>query len=168
MASTSLWARAERSDAEVRGLEGLAPRSGPLVGTLPADVALLEDGLRYSISQSDSRVIVADEDGAASELRDRPLDAARAHADLVRSRALDEEELIDELTGRGIQLPILLRFSDILRARIELICGAFNGAIKEYGYQGQYRGVELFDYDTRSDNTYLNLISFQGDITGHF
>jgi arginine decarboxylase len=42
---------------------------------------------------------------------------------------------------RGIQLPILLRFSDILRARIELLCSAFNGAIKEYGYTGQYRGV---------------------------
>ncbi len=54
---------------------------------------------------------------------------------------IDMKELVDELTGRGIQLPILLRFSDILRARIELICGAFNGAIKEYGYQGQYRGV---------------------------
>src|SRR5689334_14840766 len=54
---------------------------------------------------------------------------------------IDMKELIDELTGRGIQLPILLRFSDILRARIELICGAFNGAIKEYGYQGKYRGV---------------------------
>ena len=54
---------------------------------------------------------------------------------------MDMRELIDELTERGIQLPILLRFSDILRARIELICGAFNGAIKEYGYAGQYRGV---------------------------
>jgi arginine decarboxylase len=57
------------------------------------------------------------------------------------SGVIDMRELIDELTQRGIQLPILLRFSDILRARIELICGAFNGAIKEYGYQGQYRGV---------------------------
>jgi len=55
--------------------------------------------------------------------------------------SIDMKELIDELTGRGIQLPILLRFSDILKARIELICGAFNGAIKEYGYQGKYRGV---------------------------
>ncbi|MCA9679191.1 MAG: biosynthetic arginine decarboxylase [Kofleriaceae bacterium] len=55
--------------------------------------------------------------------------------------AIDMKELVDELTGRGIQLPILLRFSDILRARIELICGAFNGAIKEYEYTGRYRGV---------------------------
>ena len=55
--------------------------------------------------------------------------------------AIDMKELIDELAARGIQLPILLRFSDILRARIELLCGAFTGAIKEYGYGGQYRGV---------------------------
>ena len=54
---------------------------------------------------------------------------------------IDMRELIDELSQRGIQLPILLRFSDILKSRIELICGAFNTAIKEYGYQGQYRGV---------------------------
>jgi arginine decarboxylase len=54
---------------------------------------------------------------------------------------IDMKELVDELTGRGIQLPILLRFSDILRARIELMCGAFNAAIREYGYKGQYRGV---------------------------
>ena len=55
--------------------------------------------------------------------------------------AIDMKELIDELGGRGIQLPILLRFSDILKARIELLCGAFTGAIREYGYGGQYRGV---------------------------
>src|SRR5215510_12403295 len=55
--------------------------------------------------------------------------------------AIDMKELIDELVARGIQLPILLRFSDILRARIELLCGAFNAAIREYGYGGQYRGV---------------------------
>jgi arginine decarboxylase len=54
---------------------------------------------------------------------------------------IDMKELIDELSQRGIQLPILLRFSDILRSRIELLCGAFNGAIKEYGYGGMYRGV---------------------------
>jgi arginine decarboxylase len=55
--------------------------------------------------------------------------------------SIDMKELINELTARGIQLPILLRFSDILRSRIELLCGAFNGAIKEYGYNGMYRGV---------------------------
>jgi arginine decarboxylase len=55
--------------------------------------------------------------------------------------SIDMKELINELTARGIQLPILLRFSDILRSRIEQLCGAFTGAIKEYGYAGCYRGV---------------------------
>ncbi len=55
--------------------------------------------------------------------------------------AIDMKELINDLVGRGIQLPILLRFSDILRARIELLCSAFTSAIREYGYGGQYRGV---------------------------
>ena len=55
--------------------------------------------------------------------------------------SIDMKELIDELSARGIQLPILLRFSDVLRSRIELICASFNHAIKEYGYSGHYRGV---------------------------
>jgi arginine decarboxylase len=65
--------------------------------------------------------------------------AVTPRGDLAGS--IDMKELIDELNARGIQLPILLRFSDILRARIELLCGAFTGAIREYGYQGHYRGV---------------------------
>src|SRR3954470_4770346 len=32
---------------------------------------------------------------------------------------IDMKGLIDDLVGRGTRLPILLRFSDILRARIE-------------------------------------------------
>jgi arginine decarboxylase len=55
--------------------------------------------------------------------------------------SIDMKALIDELTGRGIQLPILLRFSDILRSRIELLNSAFNQAIKEADYKGNYRGV---------------------------
>src|ERR1041385_656217 len=50
--------------------------------------------------------------------------------------AIDMKELIDELVARGIQLPILLRFSDILKARIELLCGAFTAAPREDGHRG--------------------------------
>jgi arginine decarboxylase len=55
--------------------------------------------------------------------------------------ALDLKGLVDELQRRGIQLPLLLRFSDILRSRIELINNAFASAIAEMNYQGVYRGV---------------------------
>ncbi|GAB4562165.1 MAG: biosynthetic arginine decarboxylase [Haliangiales bacterium] len=55
--------------------------------------------------------------------------------------AIDLKALVDELKLRGIPMPILLRFSDILRSRIELLNGAFRQAISEYGYKGDYRGV---------------------------
>ncbi len=52
--------------------------------------------------------------------------------------AIDLKELIDDLQARGIQLPILLRFMDILRHRVGEIAAAFQEAIKEYEYQGDY------------------------------
>ena len=54
---------------------------------------------------------------------------------------IDLKGLIDELSQRGIELPILVRFPDILRSRIELLVDAFGGAMAEYGYEGAYRGV---------------------------
>jgi 23S rRNA (cytosine1962-C5)-methyltransferase len=39
----------ERSDVEVRALEGLAPRVGPLLGDAPAHVRIVEDGIAYEI-----------------------------------------------------------------------------------------------------------------------
>ena len=48
---------------------------------------------------------------------------------------------MDDLGERGLALPILIRFSDILKRRIETVHGAFQNAIDEYGYQNIYRGV---------------------------
>jgi 23S rRNA (cytosine1962-C5)-methyltransferase len=39
----------ERSDVEVRALEGLAPRVGPLVGATPGPVRIDEDGIAYEV-----------------------------------------------------------------------------------------------------------------------
>jgi arginine decarboxylase len=54
---------------------------------------------------------------------------------------IDLKALVDEVDRRGIQLPVLLRFSDILRSRIELLNRAFANAIGEYEYKGKFRGV---------------------------
>lgn len=54
---------------------------------------------------------------------------------------IDLKDLVDDLCKRGIGAPILLRFNDILEARIADLAGAFNTSIREYGYKGQYRGV---------------------------
>jgi arginine decarboxylase len=53
-------------------------------------------------------------------------------------QSIDLKELVDQLQERGIQLPILLRFTDILRHRVGEIHDAFKTAIKEFDYQGSY------------------------------
>src|SRR5262245_17387538 len=60
------------------------------------------------------------------------------HPDKSPEHAIDLKELVDQLQARGIQLPILLRFTDILRHRVGEIAAAFQAAIAEYGYGGQY------------------------------
>lgn len=60
------------------------------------------------------------------------------HPDKNPDRAIDLKELVDQLQARGIQLPILLRFTDILRHRVGEIHDAFDAAIKEFEYAGGY------------------------------
>src|SRR3954463_14057056 len=55
--------------------------------------------------------------------------------------AVDITDVIEEAKGRGLKFPLLIRFQDILRHRVEAINGAFRNAIVEFNYQNQYRGV---------------------------
>ncbi len=57
------------------------------------------------------------------------------------SPAIDLKELVDEVRQRGIGLPLLIRFSEIIKARVVELNEAFGRAIAEYGYQNVYRGV---------------------------
>ena len=54
---------------------------------------------------------------------------------------IDLKELVDDLRSRGLNLPILIRFSDILRTRVAQLFGAFQQAIVENEYKGSFRGV---------------------------
>jgi len=56
-------------------------------------------------------------------------------------RTLDLFELALDLEAQGVALPVLLRFSDILRSRIETLHASFQNAIQEFGYTGQYTTV---------------------------
>ncbi len=55
--------------------------------------------------------------------------------------AIDLKELVDEVRQRGIGLPLLIRFSEIIKARVVELNEAFGKAISEYGYRNVYRGV---------------------------
>ena len=58
-----------------------------------------------------------------------------------RGGSLDLMELVQELEGRNLGLPLLIRFDDILEDRLERLHAAFERAIAQYGYQGRYQGV---------------------------
>ncbi len=50
-------------------------------------------------------------------------------------------EIVRGLRERGLDLPVLLRFEDILSSRIRLLNKTFATTMKNYGYKGAYRGV---------------------------
>ena len=56
-------------------------------------------------------------------------------------RELDLFELANDLEEQGVGLPLLLRFSDILRSRIESLNEKFARAREEYGFAGGYTTV---------------------------
>jgi arginine decarboxylase len=55
--------------------------------------------------------------------------------------SVDLKKLVDELRERDIALPILLRFTGILRHRMAQLHGAFAKAIADHDYRGEYRCV---------------------------
>lgn len=63
----------------------------------------------------------------------RPLQENGASVDLT--------DIIEEARARGLKFPLLVRFQDILRHRVESINKAFRNSIQEFNYQGNYRGV---------------------------
>jgi arginine decarboxylase len=55
--------------------------------------------------------------------------------------SVDLNELTQDLMDRGIRVPIMIRFPDIIKARVELINNCFAKAIADHSYKGQYCGV---------------------------
>ena len=51
------------------------------------------------------------------------------------------DDIIEEARTRGLKFPLLIRFQDILRHRVEAINNAFRNSISEFNFKGQYRGV---------------------------
>ncbi|HEU0008762.1 MAG TPA: biosynthetic arginine decarboxylase [Verrucomicrobiae bacterium] len=81
-------------------------------------------GARYFDINSAGRVVA------------RPLQENGAEVELT--------DIVEEAKARGLKFPLLIRFQDILRHRVEAINVAFRASMKEFGYQGQYRGVFPF------------------------
>ncbi|MDX2193793.1 MAG: biosynthetic arginine decarboxylase [Gemmatimonadales bacterium] len=102
-----------------------APGNGRAAGWAPRDAEKLYNmmgwGLGYFRVNADGHVTV--------------------HPDKDQKRGLDLHQLATDLAAQGVGLPLLLRFSDILRSRIETLATEFAGAIREFGYEGTYTTV---------------------------
>ncbi|MEP7013843.1 MAG: biosynthetic arginine decarboxylase [Verrucomicrobiota bacterium] len=55
--------------------------------------------------------------------------------------SIDILEVVNEARVRGLGFPLVIRFQDLLRHRVESVNRAFQAAIDEFGYKGAYRGV---------------------------
>ncbi|MGI8889650.1 MAG: biosynthetic arginine decarboxylase [Chthoniobacterales bacterium] len=70
---------------------------------------------------------------AAGNVSAMPLKEAGGSIDLL--------EVVNEARERGLGFPLVIRFQDLLRHRVETVNRAFQGAMKEFGYRNHYRGV---------------------------
>jgi len=63
------------------------------------------------------------------------------HPDGSTEAGIDLYQIATDLNAQGVGLPLLLRFSDILRSRIAELADRFQSAIDEFGYEGSYTTV---------------------------
>ena len=56
-------------------------------------------------------------------------------------RSADLKEIIEDLAGRGITAPVLLRFPQLVAAQVRKLQRAFSKSIREYQYQGAHMCV---------------------------
>ena len=70
---------------------------------------------------------------------------AQGHAQVTplmnQGAAIDVMAVVNEAREQGLGFPLVIRFQDLLRHRVQTICKAFASAISEAGYQQPYRGV---------------------------
>src|SRR4029077_789196 len=57
------------------------------------------------------------------------------HPTKEATRAIDLRELVEKLELRGISLPILVRFAEILKHRLGELYQSFQNSIAEHGYK---------------------------------
>src|SRR3972149_3528215 len=102
--------------------------SNPIEANEPWDITAARN--LYNIQRWGAKYFDINEEGHVVA---RPQQEAGAAVDLT--------DVVEEARGRGLKFPLLIRFQDILRHRVEALNQAFRNSIAEYNYQGRYRGV---------------------------
>ena len=153
--ATGVRAVFERSDVEVRALEGLTPRVGPLLGEAPGMVRIVEDGIAYEVDvaagqktgffldQRDNRALAASLAQGAEVLNafcytgGFSLAALRGGALKVDSIDTSEEALV--LARRNLDL------NHLEAARAEWIAADVFAHLRKYRDRGRRFGLIILD-----------------------
>lgn len=112
---------AESTEVETTRASDVAPESWTV-----EDAAAL-----YRVAEWGDRFFLVSESGHAA------VRVGREHGDQV----IDIQAVVEDLRARNVSFPCLLRFHDVLRARVERVNAAFANAIEEAEYPGRYQGV---------------------------
>ncbi len=81
------------------------------------------------------------------------------------SRPIELMEVIEGLYQRGLEMPVMLRFENIVEHRISKLNNAFRNAINEANYRGEYRGV--FPIKVNQQNHLIAAIAQAGEQFNH-
>lgn len=76
--------------------------------------------------------------------------------------AIDLSDLVEELSDRDIQLPILVRFPGVVRQRLRHMARCFSEAASMFGFKGRYRGVYPIKVN-QSRHLVEELVGFAGE-----
>jgi arginine decarboxylase len=92
-------------------------------------------------SVSDSLKLYQIENWGGQYFNINPAGNLTVHPRQGHGPGIDLTKVIDEVTSQGLEMPLLVRFQDIIRHRVIQLNEAFAKAIEEAGYAGVYRGV---------------------------
>lgn len=109
------------------------PESAPNHGVVQPDWTTEDSAVTYGVNHWGAGYFSVSEKGEVA--------VSVAEADGEESQEVSIPALINELGDRGIHLPLLLRFPQILENRIDELNRSFATAIKDLEYTGEYRGV---------------------------
>lgn len=64
-----------------------------------------------------------------------------AHPNRDSESGVDLHDLVQDIHNKGLNLPVLVRFGDILQDRVNSLCSAFETAMAEDDYEGGYSAI---------------------------
>ncbi|MEE9369373.1 MAG: biosynthetic arginine decarboxylase [Pontiella sp.] len=105
---------------------------------MPISILLNTDNTEWSVEQSAEIYGINNWGAGYFSVSDSGEAIVHPHGNGV---GVSLRKIVDGLSDRGLEMPVLLRFSDILDSRIKQLHEEFGRAITEFEYQGQYRGV---------------------------